>query len=157
MQTVETKNNKSKTVKFVKGFLFLFVAVSAAMIGGYFWLQGEAGRGWLKAELTQILNNQFNEKVQIAELTGNIFSEFTLKNVRIENSVTAESLYLSWQPLSLITGHINIDTIRLTGGNLNQLPTFKPASDAAQVWTPPSLSVKMASFDVRSPVDYVSD
>ncbi len=122
-----------------KGLAFglggLVVVGAAAVAGGYAWINSDAGRSWLIAQIEDAASTPGEMELTIGTLEGSLPQALRARDIALGDGagkwLTIAGLDVDWHPWSLLHRTLDIETLKLTGVDLARLPQSPSAPDAA--------------------------
>lgn len=99
----------------ILGFLLLLAA--ALLAGGWWILSTPQGSRWLLAEISR----RSAVTIEARQIEGRLLDRLHLAGVQVrwpQGEASLESFALRWRPASLLRGHLEVDALTLTGGEI---------------------------------------
>ena len=122
---------KSRIVALVVALPVLIIALTA--VGVYGFVQTDAGRQFVARQLEAAVDDGQGLSLKLGRIGGNLFSDFTIKTISLQDAkgewLTADNILLSWRPIDLLGGVLQVNVISLQAVNFSRLPVLPTTQD----------------------------
>ncbi|MET0241336.1 MAG: translocation/assembly module TamB domain-containing protein [Sphingobium sp.] len=129
----------------------LFAALMLIVIGGYFWLRTDSGRGFVASQISGLAFDS-GMKIGIERIDGSIFSNMTVHGLSVSDPkgvfLTVRSADVAWHPFAYLGNKLAVDSLVIPEGRLYRLPEFKP-TPVAEGPLLPDLDIDVNKLEVR--------
>lgn len=131
------------------------VLAAAALLAGLSWLQGEAGRAWLLAQLNRQLDAPSGTRLRIGRLEGDLWHGVEIRDL-VALDDDGEWLHLrraraEWSLAALLLRRLQVADLELEGLSLARAPAgAEPAEDSG--WPEIPLAIAIGHLALRDAV-----
>ncbi|MEH6547467.1 MAG: hypothetical protein V7701_13605, partial [Sneathiella sp.] len=133
--------NRIVTYLAIFSAIILVVATSV-----YLFIQTDQGRQFAVRQIESLVHDPAGISISLGDLSGNLFSDFDVSSISFSDSegnwAAAENLKVSWSPLGLLTGRLEIQDVSLQSFIVNRRPAS--GADASEEDTFSSFSLPVS-------------
>jgi len=147
---------KVVTGKRITTYLAVFFTIIVMVAGGiYLFVQTDQGRNFAARQIETLINDPSGISISLGTIKGNIFSDFDVSSISLSDSeghwATAENLKVSWSPLSLLIGNLQMEDISLQSLTMARRPvSFADANDEnSHISSPIPMSIELDQLNVE--------
>ncbi|WP_169545767.1 translocation/assembly module TamB domain-containing protein [Sneathiella aquimaris] len=139
--------------------LTLVAVMVLAMAGAYTFLQTQAGRNFLVSQVEEAAKQEGGLSIGVGSLQGNVFDQFSIASLTLNDPVgrwmRLEGGTISWSPLHLLQGRLQIAEISFNSVTVQRQPDLPASSQSDEGTTgfpklPVRLSLSKFSIDKLS-------
>ncbi|USG62633.1 translocation/assembly module TamB domain-containing protein [Sneathiella marina] len=139
---------KVVTGKRIASYLAIFAVIFLITAAGvYSFFLTDQGREFVVRQIESRLSDPSGVSISLGELSGNLFSEFQLSSLSLLDSegswATAEELKVTWSPLDLLIGRLEMEDVSLQSFNMARRPVSVPDADEGDTLSSFSLPVSV--------------
>lgn len=131
-----------------------FLVVILTLAGIYAYLQTDSGRAFLVSQVEAAASDAEGISLDLGQLDGNIFSEFSIDSVRLRDPdgewLSAENITASWSPFDLLSGKLAIGSIIADRLAVAREPRLAPSEESESAGIPElPVDIRLGKLEIR--------